>query len=53
MPATRPALSESAGIYNAEDYKEVKGELVKQGKRTFQNARHREMTPFFMIRLQR
>ena len=31
----------------------VKGELVKQGKRTFQNARHREMTPFFMIRLQR
>ena len=31
----------------------VKGEIVKQGKRTFQNAKHREMTPFFIIRLKR
>ena len=31
----------------------VKGEIVKQGKRTFQNAKYREMTPFFMIRMKR
>jgi hypothetical protein len=31
----------------------VKGEIVKQGKRTFQNAKHREMTPFFIIRMKR
>ena len=31
----------------------VKGEIVKQGKRTFQNARYREMTPFFLIQLEK
>ena len=30
VPATRPALSESAGIYNAEDYKEVKSIVCRQ-----------------------
>lgn len=27
----------------------VKGEIVKQGKRTFQNAKYREMTPSFIL----
>ena len=31
----------------------VKGEIVRQGKRTFQNAKYREMTPFFLIKLNR
>ena len=31
----------------------VKGEIVRQGKRTFQNAKYREMTPFFLIKLKR
>lgn len=31
----------------------VKGEIVKQGKRTFQNAKYREMTPFFQIKLKK
>jgi hypothetical protein len=31
----------------------VKGEIVKQGKRTFQNAKYREMTPFFMLRMKK
>lgn len=31
----------------------VKGEIVKQGRRTFQNAKYREMTPYFQIRLAR
>ena len=31
----------------------VKGEIVRQGKRTFQNAKHREMTPFFTIKMKR
>ena len=31
----------------------VKGEIVKQGKRTFQNAKYREITPFFVIKLTR
>ena len=30
----------------------VKGEIVKQGKRTFQNAKYREMTPLFLIKLE-
>lgn len=30
----------------------VKGEIVKKGKRTFQNAKYREMTPFFMIKME-
>lgn len=29
----------------------VKGEITKQGKRTFQNAKYREITPYFIIRL--
>ena len=29
----------------------VKGEITKQGKRTFQNAKYREMTPYFTLRL--
>lgn len=28
----------------------VKGEIVQQGRRRFQNARYREMTPYFMLR---
>lgn len=31
----------------------VKGEIVKRGKRTFQNAKYREMTPVFVIQMQR
>ena len=31
----------------------VKGEIVKQGRRTFQNAKYREITPLFNIKLQR
>ena len=31
----------------------VKGEIVKQGKRTFQNAKHREITPFFLLKMTR
>ena len=31
----------------------VKGELVKRGKRTFQNAKYREMTPYFLIRVKK
>jgi hypothetical protein len=31
----------------------VKGEIVRQGRRTFQNAKYREMTPFFLIHLER
>lgn len=31
----------------------VKGEIVKQGKRTFQNAKYREMTPFFLIKIKK
>ncbi len=29
----------------------VKGEITKQGKRTLQNAKYREMTPYFVIKL--
>lgn len=29
----------------------VKGEIEKRGKRTFQNAKYREMTPFFLVQL--
>lgn len=31
----------------------VKGEIVKKGKRTFQNAKYREMTPYFLIQLKK
>ena len=31
----------------------VKGEIVQQGRRKFQNAKYREMTPIFSIRLKR
>lgn len=31
----------------------VKGEIIKQGKRTFQNAKYREMTPIFLIKLKK
>lgn len=31
----------------------VKGEIVRQGRRTFQNAKYSEMTPYFLIKLQR
>lgn len=31
----------------------VKGEIVKQGRRTFQNAKYREMTPIFVLQMQR
>ena len=31
----------------------VKGEIIKKGKRTFQNAKYREMTPFFIIKLKK
>ena len=31
----------------------VKGEIQQRGKRTFQNAKYRETTPFFLIKLQR
>ena len=30
----------------------VKGEIQKVGKRTFQNAKYREMTPYFLIKFQ-
>ncbi len=29
----------------------VKGQIERQGKRTFQNAKYREMTPLFMLKL--
>ena len=31
----------------------VKGEIQRQGKRTFQNAKYSEMTPFFLIKLKK
>jgi hypothetical protein len=31
----------------------VKGEVVQRGRRRFQNAKYREITPFFIIKLQR
>ena len=31
----------------------VKGEVERQGKRTFQNAKYREITPYFQIKLKR
>ena len=31
----------------------VKGEVVQQGRRRFQNAKYSEMTPFFLIKLER
>ena len=31
----------------------VKGEVIQRGRRRFQNAKYREMTPIFMIRLKR
>ena len=31
----------------------VKGEVVQRGRRRFQNAKYREMTPFFIIKLDR
>ena len=31
----------------------VKGEIVRQARRTFQNAKYSEMTPLFLIQLQR
>lgn len=31
----------------------VKGEITKQGKRTFQNAKYREITPYFVLKLAR
>lgn len=31
----------------------VKGEIVKRGKRTFQNAKYREITPLFVLSMQR
>ena len=31
----------------------VKGEIVQRGRRKFQNAKYREMTPIFSIRLKR
>ena len=31
----------------------VKGEIVRQARRTFQNAKYSEMTPYFMIHLDR
>ena len=31
----------------------VKGEITKQGKRTFQNAKYREMTPYFILELRK
>lgn len=31
----------------------VKGEIVRQGRRQFQNAKYRDMTPIFVIRLKR
>ena len=31
----------------------VKGEVIQRGRRRVQNAKHREITPFFLIRLQR
>ena len=31
----------------------VKGEVVQSGRRRFQNAKHREITPYFIIRLKR
>lgn len=31
----------------------VKGEIIQRGRRRFQNAKHREITPVFLIRLQK
>ena len=31
----------------------VKGEVIQRGRRRFQNAKYREMTPFFIIKLNR
>ena len=31
----------------------VKGEIVQRGRRRFQNAKHREITPIFMIKLKK
>ena len=31
----------------------VKGEVVQQGRRRFQNAKYSEMTPFFLIKVNR
>jgi hypothetical protein len=31
----------------------VKGEITRQGKRTFQNAKYREMTPYFILELRK
>ncbi len=31
----------------------VKGEVIQRGRRRFQNAKYREMTPFFIIKLDR
>ena len=31
----------------------VKGDIQKQGKRTFQNAKYRETTPFFMVKIKK
>ena len=31
----------------------VKGEIVRQARRTFQNAKYSEMTPLFILRLKR
>ena len=31
----------------------VKGEVERQGKRTFQNAKYSEMTPFFLMKLKK
>ena len=31
----------------------VKGEITRQGKRTFQNAKYREMTPYFILGLRK
>lgn len=31
----------------------VKGEIVRRGRRTFQNAKYREMTPIFMMQLKK
>ena len=29
----------------------VKGEIERQGKRTFQNAKYREITPYFQLKM--
>ena len=31
----------------------VKGEVIQRGRRRFQNAKYREMTPIFVLRLKR